>query len=137
MGKFSEINRTELPADEIPDNVTAQIVPKTLFGEKYVELTVPSDPSAEPLQAGATIKQTEMPVEVERVVNKLRTQKGIVIDYDLVEGATHFWQDNMADVESHVSAYLDKKRAALGAGADRRATERAEAEAARDALANG
>ncbi len=27
------------------------------------------------------------PIEVERVVSKLRTQKGIVIDYDLVEGA--------------------------------------------------
>jgi alpha/beta superfamily hydrolase len=51
------------------------------------------------------------PVEVERVVNKLRTQKGIVIDYDLIEGAGHFWQDNMADVESHVSAYVDRRLA--------------------------
>ena len=49
------------------------------------------------------------PVEVERVVNKLRTQKGIVIDYDLIEGASHFWENNMADVEGHVSAYLDKR----------------------------
>ena len=32
------------------------------------------------------------PIEVERVVSKLRTQKGIVIDYDLVEGAGHFWR---------------------------------------------
>src|SRR6185503_3752553 len=31
------------------------------------------------------------PVDVERVVSKLRTQKGIIIDYDLVEGANHFW----------------------------------------------
>lgn len=57
--------------DQIPDNVTAQIVPKTLFGEKYVDLTVPSDASAQPLEAGQTIRQTEMPVEVERVLNDL------------------------------------------------------------------
>ena len=49
------------------------------------------------------------PPEVERVVAKLRTQTGIVIDYDLIEGASHFWENNMADVEGHVSAYLDKR----------------------------
>ena len=49
------------------------------------------------------------PVEVERVVSKLRTQKGIVIDYDVVEGATHFWMENLPDVETRVGAYLDKR----------------------------
>jgi uncharacterized protein len=49
------------------------------------------------------------PVEVERVVAKLRTQKGIVIDYDLIDNATHFWTDHMSAVESHVGAYLDKR----------------------------
>jgi len=49
------------------------------------------------------------PVEVERVVNKLRTQKGIVIDYELEEGASHFWQDNIDAVDRRVGAYLDKR----------------------------
>lgn len=49
------------------------------------------------------------PVEVERVVSKLRTQKGIVIDYELVEGANHFWGEKLPSVESHVGAYLDKR----------------------------
>ena len=49
------------------------------------------------------------PVEVEKVVSKLRTQKGIVIDYDLIEGATHFWTEHLPAVESHVGAYLDKR----------------------------
>ena len=49
------------------------------------------------------------PVEVERVVAKLRTQKGIVIDYELVENATHFWTDHMSAVERHVATYLDKR----------------------------
>ena len=52
------------------------------------------------------------PVEVERVVSKLRTQKGIVIDYELIEGATHFWAENIPDVEQRVGSYLDKRLAA-------------------------
>ena len=52
------------------------------------------------------------PIEVERVVSKLRTQKGIVIDYDVVDGASHFWMENLPDVESRVGAYLDKRLAA-------------------------
>ncbi len=45
----------------------------------------------------------------ERAVNKLRTQKGIIIDYELEEGATHFWQDHIGAVETRVGAYLDKR----------------------------
>jgi alpha/beta superfamily hydrolase len=48
-------------------------------------------------------------MEVERVVSKLRTQKGIVIDYDLVEGANHFWNDQLKEVETRVGDYLDKR----------------------------
>jgi alpha/beta superfamily hydrolase len=49
------------------------------------------------------------PIEVERVVSKLRTQKGIVIDYDLVEGANHFWAEQLKEVETRVGNYLDKR----------------------------
>lgn len=55
----------------IPANVTAALLPKTLFGEKYVALNIPSDPSSEPLKAGDRIGQTKLPVEVERVLNDL------------------------------------------------------------------
>lgn len=57
--------------DQIPQDVTAAIVPKTLFGEKYVDLTVPAQASGKPLAAGDEIEQTEMPVEVEKVLNDL------------------------------------------------------------------
>jgi uncharacterized protein len=50
--------------------------------------------------------------EVEKVVAKLRTQKGIIIDYELVEGGGHFWSDNLHEVETRVGAYLDKRIAA-------------------------
>jgi phospholipid/cholesterol/gamma-HCH transport system substrate-binding protein len=55
----------------IPDNVTASILPKTLFGEKYVELVIPQSASTKPLHAGDTITQTALPIEVERVLNDI------------------------------------------------------------------
>ena len=56
---------------KIPEDVTASILPKTLFGEKYVELVVPSDASKKALRAGDTITQTQLPIEVERVLNDI------------------------------------------------------------------
>lgn len=57
--------------DAIPSNVTARMVPKTLFGEKYVDLIVPPDPSERPLAAGDVIAQdrSEETVELERVLD--------------------------------------------------------------------
>jgi len=57
--------------DTIPANVTASIVPKTLFGEKYVSLIVPDDPSGTPIRAGATIERTVVATEVEKVLSDL------------------------------------------------------------------
>ena len=51
------------------------------------------------------------PTEVERVVAKLRTQKGITIAYDLVEGANHYWSDHLDEVEIRTGAYLDRRMA--------------------------
>ena len=52
------------------------------------------------------------PTEVERVVAKLRTQKGISIAYELVDNATHMWADHLPEVEQRVGAYLDRRMAA-------------------------
>ncbi len=57
--------------DTIPENVTGNIVPKTLFGEKYVALEVPEDPSAQDLKAGDTIERTVISTEVEQVLSDL------------------------------------------------------------------
>ena len=46
-------------------------MPKTLFGEKYVSLIVPDDPSATPIKAGDTIKRTVVSTEVEKVLSDL------------------------------------------------------------------
>lgn len=57
---------------EIPANVTASLVPKTLFGEKYVSLDIPkSGPAQQSLKTGAVIGKTKLPIELERVLNDL------------------------------------------------------------------
>ncbi len=57
--------------DTIPKNVTGNIVPKTLFGEKYVALEVPEDPSSEHIRAGDTVERTVISTEVEQVLSDL------------------------------------------------------------------
>ena len=57
--------------DTIPANVTGSIVPKTLFGEKYVSLIVPEGPIADPIQVDAVIDRTQVSTEVEQVLNDL------------------------------------------------------------------
>jgi virulence factor Mce-like protein len=57
---------------EIPGNVTARLLPKTLFGERYVALQTPKDPSGK-LREGAVIGQdrTSSAVEIEEVLDNL------------------------------------------------------------------
>ena len=77
---------------QIPSNVTAAILPKTLFGEKYVELQIPSNASSTSLKAGDTITQTKLPIEVEKVLNDLypllRTVQPAELNYTLNALAT-------------------------------------------------
>jgi virulence factor Mce-like protein len=59
--------------NEIPANVTAQLLPKTLFGERYVDLEIPANPSSTHLTAGTVIGQdrTQAGIEVEKVLDDL------------------------------------------------------------------
>lgn len=55
----------------IPRGVTAQIIPKTLFGEKYIALIPPKILTGETLQAGDNIDRAVVPIEVETLLNDL------------------------------------------------------------------
>ena len=57
--------------DTIPANVTGSIIPKTLFGEKYVSLEIPEAGPAGTIEPGATIPRTEVSIEVEKVLADL------------------------------------------------------------------
>ncbi|MCG8919364.1 MCE family protein [Actinokineospora sp. PR83] len=56
----------------LPSNVTARLLPKTLFGQRYVALVVPESP-ARPLREGDTIDQdtSERSVELEKALRDL------------------------------------------------------------------
>lgn len=58
---------------KIPDNVVARILPKTLFGEKFVDLVNPTTPSSTPLADGGVIRQDDShtAVELQSVFQKL------------------------------------------------------------------
>ena len=57
----------------VPENVQARLLPKTLFGEKYVLLVSPDDPSPRPIGDGAVITQdrTQTAMELERALDGL------------------------------------------------------------------
>lgn len=57
---------------QIPENVSAQILPKTLFGEEYVSLNYPDNPGP-PIKGGAVIAQDRSAValESEKVIGDL------------------------------------------------------------------
>lgn len=57
----------------IPSNTTAMLLPKTLFGERYVSLSIPPNASPRPLQEGDTIPEdrSRNATETEQVLNNL------------------------------------------------------------------
>jgi phospholipid/cholesterol/gamma-HCH transport system substrate-binding protein len=52
-------------AKNIPDNVTVEIRPTTLFGQKYVSLVDPKEPSGSPLRDGSVIPASRVTTNVE------------------------------------------------------------------------
>ncbi|WP_236788614.1 MCE family protein [Amycolatopsis sp. GM8] len=56
---------------QIPANVSARLLPKTLFGERYVALQIPASPSPRHIAAGDVIPQdrSSSAIELERVLD--------------------------------------------------------------------
>ena len=47
--------------------------------------------------------------DVEKLADRLKAQKGITVDYQLVPGANHFFGQHLDDLIEVVEAYLDKR----------------------------
>lgn len=60
-------------AKAIPGNTEVQILPTTLFGQKYISFVAPDNPSSAPLQDGDVIPsdRVETNVELSRILNQL------------------------------------------------------------------
>ncbi|MEV4728912.1 MCE family protein [Saccharopolyspora sp. NPDC049426] len=71
-GKGAELHLALQPdmAEKIPANVSAQLLPRTLFGERYVALDMPDKPSSKTLASGGVIEQdrTSAGLELETVL---------------------------------------------------------------------
>jgi phospholipid/cholesterol/gamma-HCH transport system substrate-binding protein len=68
--------------DAVPADVSARIVPKTLFGEKYVALE-PQGGTFEPIPPGAVIEQAAVSMEVEQVLRDISPLLRTVAPADL------------------------------------------------------
>lgn len=49
------------------------------------------------------------PAAVQKLVDKLKTQKRITIDYQIIEGANHFFQSEMPHLTGAIGDYIDQR----------------------------
>ena len=72
-GAVVEVQLDADAADRIPDTATARILPTTLFGQKYVELTSPADPSKGHVVEGTVLRSEPggEPAELTTVLDNL------------------------------------------------------------------
>ena len=59
------------------------------------------------------------PNSVQKLVDKLKTQKGIVIEQQIVEGANHFFEGKIDELTTRSADYLDRRREEIAAGGGR------------------
>ncbi|MFF5841270.1 MCE family protein [Streptomyces massasporeus] len=99
---------------QIPSDVHARLLPKTLFGEKYVDLVAPRGSSGRPIRAGDVITQdrTRVGIEVQQLMNDLlpllRTVQPGKLNATLSAFATALdgRGDRIGDNLTRVEAYL-------------------------------
>jgi alpha/beta superfamily hydrolase len=58
------------------------------------------------------------PNDMQSLIDKLKTQKGITIDQQIIEGANHFFEDKVDELIEVVGGYVDKRLAEAAADAD-------------------
>ncbi len=49
------------------------------------------------------------PADVQTLVEKLKTQKGIVVEQQMIDGANHFFENSVDELMGIVGGYLDKR----------------------------
>ncbi|MDX6278420.1 MAG: phospholipid/cholesterol/gamma-HCH transport system substrate-binding protein [Nocardioidaceae bacterium] len=87
---------------DVPKGVTAELVPKTLFGEKYVSLIPPATVGGPSLRAGDVIEKADVPIEVETLLDNL---------YPLLDAVD---PANLSYTLSAISTALDGRGEKLG-----------------------
>ncbi len=106
-------------ADELPDNVQVQILPTTLFGQKYISFVVPEQPSANHLESNDVIpsSQVEVNVELSKILADLFPLLRAVRPADLnmalnalataLEGRGEQFGDTLVDLDDYLTVIDD------------------------------
>lgn len=101
-------------ADQVPGDVLVRLLPKTLFGERYVSLVIPDNSTGEPITDGAVISQdrSATAIELEKVFDDLFPVLEAVAPQDLsvtlgaiagaIEGRGQALGDNLVRVGEYV-----------------------------------
>ena len=55
------------------------------------------------------LDQVAPPDDVERAVDKIRTQKGMVVERAMVPGANHFFREHLTEMEALADKYLERR----------------------------
>jgi len=58
--------------------------------------------------------------DVATLVEKLKTQKGIIIDQKIIRDGNHFFDGKLDQLMETVGAYLDKRQGMVGTGGGRK-----------------
>jgi phospholipid/cholesterol/gamma-HCH transport system substrate-binding protein len=100
--------------EHVPANVTAQMLPTTLFGQRYVALIPPARPAGQPLAPGSVITQdrSQNAIELEQVLDNVlplltavkpeRLAATLTAVADALEGRGDQLGDTMVKLDAHL-----------------------------------
>src|SRR3954451_9772472 len=107
-------------AEDIPANVGVQIIPTTLFGQKFIQFVRPDDPSSQPLHDGQVIpaERVETNVELSKILADLfpllRAVQPAELNYTLnalataLQGRGEQLGRTLDELDSYLGAISDK-----------------------------
>lgn len=107
--------------DEIPTDVRARILPKTLFGQRYVSLRIPENPAGAHLEAGDVIQQdrSKTAIELQKVLTdvvpllKAVQPQKLASTLNAVAGALEGRGEQLGDTLARVSKLLGEVNESL------------------------
>ncbi|CAM3836658.1 MCE family protein [Kibdelosporangium persicum] len=102
--------------DVIPANVSARLLPKTLFGERYVALQMPPQPESKRLTEGSVIPQdrSSAAIELERVLNNVMPvlqavqPEKLAMTLNSISTALHGRGEQLGDTLVQLNDYLKR-----------------------------
>jgi phospholipid/cholesterol/gamma-HCH transport system substrate-binding protein len=106
--------------DKVPADVTANVVPLTIFGAKYIELVRPHEPSP-PIKAGAVISGSRVALEInqtfEHVLDQLNAIEPSRLNLALtaVADALRGNGDKLGELATNLDGYLGRLNPSLPA----------------------